>query len=491
MNNFFNKRVVVSFLFVLLAIGVIGQTKTEYFMRTSYMRTYLNPALTPDQGQLIIPVLPNIGANIQTNTINLDHLTFKKNGERVTFLHPSVSSNEFLGDMKKDNYIRADVNYKIFALGLFIGKHYTNFDIGVRTQADINLPKSTFELLKVGFDQDMPTTYNLSNLSATASSFVEIGASQSRNFLNNSLAVGARVKLLLGAGYIDLNAESLEIEAGPEKWRSLSKVTLRGAAPGVKPTYKEDEIDESGMLKEGMLDGFDFGWKGIPGYGAGIDVGAVYDLSQVLPVLSGLKVSAALNDIGFIYWTKKNAVELMSPETAVEVTPNQYTHGNDGDNSLSNVLEDAFNDLKQAVNLRSNPSGSKARSTSLRMNMNLGAEYELLKDKLSVGALYSARFGNYYTSHEFTVSGNYQPFSWLGTSLSYSAVHSAFDTFGFAMHLAPKKGMTFFVASDYVLPHVSTQFVPTSSKELNLQVGFSVPIGKTAKARAKQDLDIE
>lgn len=477
MNSNLLKKIIIFSLFIISINSLIAQTKTEYFMRTSYMRTYLNPALTPEQGHLLVPMLPNIGANIQTNSINLDHLTFKKNGERVTFLHPSVSANEFLDDMKKDNYIRTNINYKLFAFGTFIRGHYTNFDLGIRTQADVNLPKSAFELFKVGFDQDKASTYDLKDLSATASAFVEIGASQSRSFLDKTLQVGARVKVLLGAGYFDLNAKRLEIEAGPDRWRSLSHVTLKGAAPGVKATYDED----------GMIDGFEFEWDGIPGYGAGLDIGAVYDMRKVLPILDGLKVSAALNDIGFISWSKKNSLSLYSPEQAVIVEPNR-PNDKDGDNSLSDVLEDAFDDLKEAINLKEDPSGSKSRTTSLRMNMNLAAEYEFLKDKLSVGALYSAHFGNYYTSHEFTLSGNYQPFHWLGTSVSYSAMHSAFDTFGFALHLAPSRGMTFFVASDYVIPHVSSQFIPTSSKGVNLQLGFSIPIGKSAKARKYNDV---
>lgn len=440
--------------------------KTEYFMGTSFMRTYLNPALHPDQGQLLVPILPNISTNIQTNTINLDHLTFKRNGERVTFIHPLVSNQDFLGGLNKDNYIRADFNYKLFALGTFIKGHYTNFDIGVRANVDMNIPKSAFELIKVGFDQNKKSIYDLKDISATAVGFVEIGASQARKFMDNTLTVGLRTKFLLGIGYVDLNAKSLEIEAGPEGWRALSHVTMKGAAPGVKATYDE----------ENKLDGFDFGWDGMPGYGGAIDLGVVYDVRNVLPVLKGLKVSASINDLGFIYWTKQNSLSLYSPETEVTVYPNQY-HDKDGDNSLSDVLEDAFDDLKEAVNLKEKQEGSKGRTTSLRMSMHLGAEYEFIENKLSAGALYSNRIGNYYTSHELTISGNYRPVHWLNAALSYSFMHSKFDTFGFALHLTPRKGVTFFLASDYIIPHVSSQFIPTTSKGLNLQLGFSIPIG--------------
>lgn len=467
----FREVVLLSILLFVLNT-VQGQiAKTEYFMKTSYMKTYLNPALRPDQGQLVVPVLPNVGANIQTNTINLDHLTFDRGGnKRVTFLSPEVSNNDFLGNMSDNNYIRTDVNYKIFAVGLFHNNRYTTIDLGVRVHADVNLPKSVFELLKVGFDQDHATSYDLNNISATAQSFVELGFGQSRPFLNNTLMLGGRVKALFGAGYLDLSAEKFNITAGPDEWRSIAKVNLRGAAPGVTPKFDSKE----------QLDGFDFEQKGLPGYGLGLDLGVVYDLQAVLPTLSGLKISAAVNDIGFIKWTRGNTLSLHSSTQEVIIDPSELEH--DDGKSIQKVFDDAFDKLREAADLNQ-VDEKKSVTTSLRATMYLGAEYELIKHKLSLGALYSARFGNYYTSNEVTMSANYQPSYWFGLTGSYSVVHSAFDTFGLALHLAPRKGVTFFVASDYVIPHVSSQFFPTSSKAINIQLGFSIPIGKVSSVK--------
>lgn len=471
MTTIYIRRTIVLIVSLLLVNAAMGQVaKSEYFMRTSYMRNYLNPALRPDQGQLVVPVLPNVGANIQTNAINLDHLTFGRGGERVTFLHPSVSDNEFLKKMGKHNYIRADVNYKVFALGLFHNEKYTTIDIGVRAHADVNIPKSVFKLLKTGFDQNASTTYDLKDINASAQAFVEVGIGQSRPYLNNSLMVGVRGKLLLGAGYVDLDANQLDLTAGPNEWRARSRVSLRGAAPGVRPKFNSKD----------QLDGFDFKMKGLPGYGLGLDFGAVYDVQAIFPTLSGLKVSAAVNDIGFIKWTSGNSVALSSSMEEVILDPASMV-GQD-DKSLQQIFDDMFDDLRKAVDL--NQEGPrKGRSTSLRATMHLGAEYEFIKHVVSAGMLYSARFGNYNTTHELTLSGNYQPKYWLGISGSYSVVHSNFDTFGLALHLAPRKGVTFFVASDYVIPHVSSQFLPTSSKGVNVQLGFSIPIGKVSTTK--------
>lgn len=467
-KNKYTKLAFIAFVSLLPTITLFSQvTKTDYFMETSYLRNSLNPALRPDQGYLVVPVIPNIGINAQTNRFNLDNLTFKgPSGQRVTFMHQSVNTGDFMSNLSDDNYLNSDVNVKLFGFGFYKGNNFWNIDLGIRTHVDANIPKSFFGLLKQGFDQNQQSRYDLSDLSATGYSFIELGVAHSRMFLDNNLTLGARVKLLSGLADFNLNAKSLTIDAGPDYWSARSEVTLKGSAPGVEPTYDE----------KGNLDGFDFGSFGTTGLGTGIDLGAVYDLKDDIPVLEGLKVSASFNDIGFISWTKKNSINLHSPDTEVKIVPSDYTYYRENGSSLSDVLEDAFDDIKEATNLRQD-GPKEARTTMLRMNMNLGAEYEIFKQKLSVGALYSARFGNYFTASEFTISANSRLNSWVSTSLSYSFVHSKFDTFGFALHLAPAKGVNLFLASDYAVPHVSSDFIPTTSKGINFQFGMSIPIG--------------
>ncbi len=261
-------------------------TKTDYFMETSYLRNSLNPALRPDQGYLVVPVLPNAGVNVQTNKLNLDNLTFAgPNGQRVTFMHPSVNATDFLSNIANDNYINTDVNLKLFGLGFYKGDAFWNIDLGVRTHVDANIPKGFFELFKEGFDQENQKRFDLSELSATGNSFVELGVSYSRPLIDNNLILGARVKLLGGIGDLDLNAKSLSIDAGPDYWKAKSQVTLKGAAPGALSPKYDDET--------GNIDGFDIDGFNVPGYGAGLDLGAVYDLKGILPILNGLKVSAS------------------------------------------------------------------------------------------------------------------------------------------------------------------------------------------------------
>jgi hypothetical protein len=193
-----------------------------------------------------------------------------------------------------------------------------------------------------------------------------------------------------------------------------------------------------------------------------------------IPALKNLRASVALNDIGFISWSKANSIQLKSPDSDIIITSGDYQIHTDGTTSLEDIFKDVTNDLNEAVNLQEDKKGG--RSTSLRSTLNVGLEYLFLDNKLSAGLLYSNRFGNYYSMSELTVSGNLRPAKWMAASLSYSFLHSNFDTFGAALYLMPSKVLNLFIVGDYVIPNVSPQYYPTTTKALNLQFGISIPM---------------
>lgn len=462
------KHILLS-IFILLACSLSAQiVRTDYFLGTSINRRNFNPALTPEQGYIVVPVLPTLSAGVETNTLNLDHLTFKKNGERVNFMSPLVTSEEFMKGIKSSNFAQADVTYKIFGIGFYKKDKFFSLDINLRAHANATLPRSVFSLLKDGFNNEGDTYYDLSKVRAYAQSFVEVGLGYSMPLFDNNLSIGVRPKFILGVGYADLDGKEIQIEATDRRWRAKSSVSLDIAFPGIKPKYNEDD---------GLLDGFDTDFNGVPGYGFGVDLGANYNLGHVVPVLEGLNVSFAIRDIGFISWTKSNSLQMYSSESEVIVEPSTWDTDY-SDKSLDKVLEDAFNDLKDAVNLHETGVGSKGKSTSLRSSFTLGAEYAIMDKKLTFGVLYNAFLSKYYTSNALMGSVAYTPSRWLGLATSYTLAGGDYANLGFALYLTPSKGVTFHVASDYIFPRVNSSFYPTTSKALNVQVGFSIPLGR-------------
>ncbi len=473
--------------FFLLVAGVFCSmlpafaqtTNTGYFMKSQHSRTSFNPALRPEQGYFGFPFLANIYADVKTNTFNLDHFIFPGGTQSKTFLHEDISNDDFLKNIGENNYANIDLSYSLFSMGFYSGESFWTIDLGVKAHIDANVPYSFFEFGKKGFSANNPSIYNIGNSRGTATGYGELGLGYSRPFLDNTLVVGVKGKLLLGFVDTDFYLKNLTVDAGKDVWTMSSHAMIEGSAPGLKATYKDD-----GTLDELEMDGF-----GITGSGFGFDLGATYKLSTLAESINGplsdivnrFTVSAALTDIGFISWSKKNSVYLAT-DPMEQVVTGEYIFSTNGDendeNSFENQIEKIGDAVEDAMELREDSEKSGDRSTSLRMKMNFGLEYEFLKDKLSGGLLSTTYFNKSHSVTEFTMAGAYKPVSWFEAGLSYSFVHSKFNTFGLALNFVPSKGLNLFLASDYIIPHWNSDYVPTTMKAYNVQFGLTIPLGQ-------------
>ncbi|MCD8081516.1 MAG: DUF5723 family protein [Bacteroides sp.] len=475
-----------SFVFCLLlwiAVASLSAqtTNTTYFMKTYSNRTSLNPALRPEQGYLGMPfILNNLYVDVKTNSLNMDHLTFRQDKELLSFMHKDVSADKFLKGISPNNFANVDFNYSLFSFGFYKGKGFWNVDFTIKAHADANIPYSAFELMKRGFAMNEPSYYNVKNTRIKANTYAELGVGHSRPFLNNTLVVGAKAKVLFGLADFDVHIRDMKVDAGLDEGVVRSYATLNGSAPGLMPVFDEDQIFDTYEWKESF---------GIPGMGMGVDLGATYALSGLSEltnndtwsdILNRLTVSVAFTDLGFISWSKGNSSHLYSSLEDEVITGNFNI---DFDDSTS--LEDDIDKIKDKVEeiIEFKEGEAKSRTTSLRTNMNFGLEYEILKNKLSAGVLSTTYFNSSHTLTEATLGLTYRPASWVETAISYSFVHSKFDTFGFAVNFVPARGVHFFLASDYIIPHVNSEFMPVTSKGINLQMGFSIPLGARIKPK--------
>ena len=116
------------------------------------------------------------------------------------------------------------------------------------------------------------------------------------------------------------------------------------------------------------------------GYGFAVDFGATYD------ILPNLQASLAVNDLGFIGWSKnKNVTGYSAKElsfTGVTVTED----GTESPDFDIDVLE-------------FHKGAAKSVSRMLRASINAGLEYEVWRHKIGIGLLYTARVWEYKTLH--------------------------------------------------------------------------------------------
>ena len=168
------KRNIVSLLLALVALltasGAMAQTlNSSYFMQGTYLRTDMNPALTPERAYVVIPALSGVSAELNTNFFSVDNFFYKKDGQVVSALHSSVSSEEFLGRLPKYEKASMGVNVALFGAGFYKHDMFWNFGANVRVQGDMALSKDIFTVLKTLGNGN----YNLSESALGVNAYTE------------------------------------------------------------------------------------------------------------------------------------------------------------------------------------------------------------------------------------------------------------------------------------------------------------------------------
>ena len=89
--------------FIIVIIAIFGglftasaEMRTSYFMEGSYFRTDMNVALAPTRGYIKLPAIGGLGVDFGNNYFSVNNLFYKRSDGIYTFMHDSVSADEFL-----------------------------------------------------------------------------------------------------------------------------------------------------------------------------------------------------------------------------------------------------------------------------------------------------------------------------------------------------------------------------------------------------------
>jgi hypothetical protein len=470
------KRYFVAALLAFFAGATLtGQVaRTDYFLGNSYGRLSLNPAFIPRQGYVGFPALSSVSLEASTNSIYLDNLLFDYFDRKVTFMHPSVTANEFLDKMPNVSHEYIGINAQLLSYGFFTESgSFWNFGLGARTLASIDIPKPLLGLMKEGFTaSETPIDHNIRDLNMKINGYIELSAGYARSFLDGKLQAGAKAKLLFGLAGLDMNIERLDVSASRNEWRAMSQASIKGT--GFKPEFDGDGVAMFDTMKPDLA--------GIGGMGLGFDLGGVYE------VFDGARVSLSLTDLGFISWSKSSSVFLRSAlDEEIAVTPGleDGVDITDPNANFQDGFDQSIKSIRQAINFKEELGVSAARTSSLRATLNAGFEYDVLPEQnLSAGLLLSS-YPGLSDAVELTLSANYNPanIKWLSAALSYSFLRSPANSLGLALHLAPTRGVHFFIAGDYFIPKINEQYLPVTAKVMNFQLGLAIPLGEVLEGK--------
>lgn len=443
--------------------------RSSYFMEGTSARLQLNPGLQPTKGYFNMPIIGSFNMSASSNVLGTsDIIDLMDSGSDL------YSNDKLFDRLKADNRLNVNLNTDILSFGWYRGKGFWSVNVGLRADFGAALAKDMFSMMRTmnGFAlEDVAGTnqsYSLSNQTLNMKAYAEVGLGYSRR-ITEKLTVGGRVKVLLGLARAEMNINQfdLNLDVPNPQYTNYADYESRGELSpsdwyGAHYDYSANgnvitTLNGGGMTfdNNGMIDNFDLdaGDLGIAGSGFGIDLGASYK------VWDNLTVSASILDLGFLKWKEsETTVATVSGGDEVTINSENYDRYIGGD----------FLSFERFDFEEGSPEKVKTK-TRLYSTLLLAGEYGLLNNKLSVGAMYTARFAEPKTLNELTFLATFRPKNWLNAAISYSPIQASGKSIGLAVKLGP-----LFVGTDYM-------FFGGNSKSVNGFLGISFPLGGKPK----------
>lgn len=441
--------------FLAVSLTAVSQnTNSGYFVEEYTYRYQLNPAFGNENEYVAMPGIGNINFAIKGN-LHLTDVLYNKNGKTMTFLNPGVSTSEFMNNIADNNTLGLDTKIGILSAGFKAFGGYNTISINVRANEQTSIPKELFSLAKEGVTN---AVYDISDFNVHADGYAELVLGHSRN-INKHLRLGAAVKLLVGAANLDADFTDANITLGEDMWTAVVDAQIRTNMKGAHYTHTNN--DRTGHE---YVDGIEIDGAGIGGFGAAVDLGAVYMLNE------DWQFSAAVLDLGFISWNNDVVASTNGTQT---FTTADYTFNVDED--APNGFEKEFDRLKDDVSAlyELNDLGDMgSRTRMLSATLNLAAQYTFpLYRKLTFGLLNSTKFQGRFTQTDFRFSANVAPAKIFSAGVNFAAGTYGCG-FGWLLNFHPK-GFNLFLGMDHTFAKLAKQGVPLSSNaSFNLGMNF-------------------
>lgn len=461
-------RVIRLFVIVLIAsfvsVNVSAQNISPVdFMRNNPRASFANAGtFIADYGYFDL-MLGGINIGVQNTGFKYDKFfQFNGNGQPV-----ALDLNQGVASLKNKNYLNSFVNFDIFNCGRQTKYGYFTYSHRFREMETFRYNKDFVELLAGGnaafLGADHPATLDLGIAARVYQEF---------NFgyqicLTEKLNVGARVKFLMG--FIDAKSRAIDAQlmTDPETYA----LTVSGDVD-VRTTLPYELSLQNGHLS---IADRRFNIANLfKNYGAGIDLGAEYQINDQFGV------AAAVNDLGFIRWNH---------------FANRFVGGIDDAGSLYQNGSLVFSGLtpEQINGLINDHNYMSGFVDTLAMYFNVGSETLTgytsgLNTTMMVRGYYDLtpqhRFAAQFTGYASGVG--FRPamtLAYAGSFLdkfdvvtTYTMMKGSYGNLGLGLS-ANLGGFMIYVASNNVLGF----FNPANTTNLNLQFGISFTSGYKAK----------
>ena len=435
-----------------------AQLRTSYFMNGSTQRYELNPALSPLRGYLALPVVGDLYTSLETNFLSADNF-FYPNSEGngvVTYMHKSVSAEQFLGKLSDVNYLEFGLNDQIFGMGNYFKGGFWSFGIRLRSENNIDIPKDFFALTKT-LSQG---SYDISGMGIESNNFIE--ASLGYTFpVQDVFTLGVRAKVLLGLAQVSAKIDKLNVEIGEESYRAEMAGSVKSNIVGYNFQDMEGEVSMESFISH-LTNFNNFNPSNIKSVGFAVDAGIEWTFRD-----EQIRLSAAVNDLGFNAWNANNSFC---------ATIDNMTFAFEGYDLASNEIK-----FEKPEEITFTPTTDTSEGkTPLHSSIVVGLEYNFAGDIVGVGALWNTKT---YANRKWNSIGGavtLRPTRWITASASYSWVNSL-GVVGCALNIHSRL-LNLFVGADYIATKYGTANggaipIPLNQNSVNLSFGLSIPLG--------------
>ena len=494
------KRTMLIALAALFTVGVSAQQVTTiYFLENAPMRHTINPAFQPySNGFINFSPLGWTSMSVGNNSLTVSDIFMMDpvTGRTITPIHPNANRQAFLGALRSMTLSNAEMTLGLINMGFRIkDKGYLTIGINERVTFGGTIPKSAYNfLLGGGMTHLGPgewNTFSLSGVSSSATAYTEIGVGYSHQ-LNDQWTIGGKFKFLLGQMDMSLASKTLALDASTDSMRLYGNMDVRMSGPfnySKMPDfenrrlvdiindyndgqYKTDEMFDTGNITSLLKPS---------GYGAAIDFGFTYK------PIKNLQLSAALVDLGFIYWTNAKSYNasvdtVFNGVGVIDYADPRYRDA-DGNFSPQMVLDTALNNLKDLPNaIMMGPSrGGYAKMISARLNVGLDANF--WDNRVGFGIVSATRLYNSRLYEEVTFGLSFRPVRWFNIAASYSLLNNGkYSNIGAGLSFMPYDGINMTLAMDYIptsyagvdINGATKYILPDKAKMVNVALGFSI-----------------
>lgn len=464
-------------IFMIAALAISGTATAQQAFRSTYfldgynLRHEFNPAFAPSGSYFSVPFAG--GFNLQTQSrLGASTFIYPVDGKLTTFMNSSVSADEFLGKLKSNNQLALDNRISLLSVGIRSKKSSYTFDLNMKSSTAFNLPYSLFDFMK---NAGQSQNYDVSDLSARMNSVAEAAFGYSRQ-ITDRLNVGGRVKFLVGLINVSADIDRMDIQMTEDKWSIQSHGTLKASSFAEIPTKGETgaTLDDPSDYDLIDFEGIEANsGKIISGYGAAIDLGAEME------IIDGLKVSLAVNDLGYMSWKNTVVAQTSGKGWSFEGFDNISLDGGNS-NSIKDQFEDLTDDMMDMFDFRRTEKNG-TDGGMIAATINAGVEYAMpFYRNLSAGLLSSTYINGSFSWSEARLFANVKPVKWFSCSVNYGLSKFG-STFGAAIGF-DTPGFSLFFGTDHMNLNLAKAtgalLYPYKSLNTSVNFGISVNLGK-------------